>query len=141
MSDKQTTILVCDDNEDILEVVSLIVRRAGYHVISANGYKELLPLLDSARPDLLISDIRMPERDGFWIAEHMQMQGIRTPIIFMTAYDSNLYRTYAPFVGSVGFVTKPIDSQDLLAQIKKALEGTQPQAIGSAIPPPKSSAS
>jgi CheY-like chemotaxis protein len=130
MPNKPTTILVCDDNEDILEVVSMIVRRAGYNVVSANGYKELLPLLDSVQPDLLISDIRMPDRDGFWIAEHMQMQGIRTPIIFMTAYDSNLYRTYAPFVGSVGFVTKPIDSQDLLAQIKKALETVnQPQVM------------
>ena len=140
----KTTILVCDDNEDILEVVSMIVRRAGYNVVSANGYKELLPLFDTVRPDLLISDIRMPDRDGFWIAEHMQMQGIRTPIIFMTAYDSNLYRTYAPFVGSVGFVTKPIDSHDLLAQIKKALETgkQQPQELdGGTTQLPTSSAS
>ena len=122
MTDDKNKILVCDDNEDILEVVSTIVRRAGYSVISANGYQELLPLIDSVRPNLLICDIRMPERDGFWIAEHLQMHGIRIPIIFMTAYDSNLYRTYAPFVGSVGFVTKPIDSQELIAQIKKAIK-------------------
>jgi|ERR1043165_3931277 two-component system response regulator GlrR len=114
-------IIICDDNEDVLEVVSMIVRRAGYNVVTANGHKELLPLLDSSHPELLICDIRMPERDGFWIAEHLQMQGMRIPIIFMTAYDSNLYRTYAPFVGSVAFVTKPIDSQDLLSQIKRAL--------------------
>ncbi|MEI6235675.1 MAG: response regulator [Planctomycetota bacterium] len=125
MADDKITILVCDDNEDVLDVVSMIVRRAGYNVVSASGYKDVLPLLVSAKPSLLISDIRMPERDGFWIAEHMQMQGIRIPIIFMTAYDSNLYRTYAPFVGSVGFVTKPIDSHDLLTQIKMALSPTE----------------
>lgn len=121
MADDKITVLVCDDNADVLDVVSMIVRRAGYNVVPANGYKELLPLFDTTNAKVLVSDIRMPDRDGFWIAEHMQMQGIRIPIIFMTAYDSNLYRTYAPFVGSVGFVTKPIDAHDLLAQIKKAL--------------------
>src|SRR3954447_3705407 len=121
MADDKQTILICDDNEDILEVVAMIVRRAGYNVVTANGYKALLPLIDSVRPSLLICDIRMPERDGFWIAEHLQMSDTRVPIIFITAYDSNLYRTYAPFVGSVGFVTKPIDSQDLLRNINKAL--------------------
>lgn len=123
-SDTRDAIVICDDNEDVLEVVSMIVRRAGYKVVTAGGHKELLPLIDSVQPRLLICDIRMPERDGFWIAEHLQMQGQRIPIIFMTAYDSNLYRTYAPFVGSVAFVTKPIDSQELLAQIKKALNPT-----------------
>jgi CheY-like chemotaxis protein len=123
------TVVICDDNEDVLEVVSMIVRRAGYTVITANGHKELLPLIDSAKPNLLICDIRMPERDGFWIAEHLQMQGLRIPIIFMTAYDSNLYRTYAPFVGSVGFVTKPIDSQELLKQIKKAFNPASSSAV------------
>lgn len=123
MPEEPETILICDDNADILEVVSMIVRRAGYNVLSASGYAEVLPLLESAKPALLISDIRMPDRDGFWIAEHMQMNGLRIPIIFMTAYDSNLYRTYAPFVGSVGFVTKPIDARELVVQIKKALDG------------------
>ncbi|HLX61795.1 MAG TPA: response regulator [Planctomycetota bacterium] len=131
--DDKTVIVVCDDNEDVLEVVSTIVRRAGYNVLTAAGHKELLPLIDSAHPNLLICDIRMPERDGFWIAEHLQMQGQRIPIIFMTAYDSNLYRTYAPFVGSVGFVTKPIDSQQLLNQIKKALNPSSSSALLSKI--------
>lgn len=120
MSDKKT-VLICDDNEDILDVVSVIMSKAGYEVKGANSYKELLPLLDSTGASILICDIRMPERDGFWIAEHMQAKNIRIPIIFMTAYDSNLYRTYAPFVGSVGFVTKPIDSGELLRQVEKAL--------------------
>jgi CheY-like chemotaxis protein len=73
----------------------------------------------------------MPERDGFWVAEHLQMQGRRVPIVFMTAYDSNLYRTYAPFVGSVGFVTKPIDAQELVRQIEKGLAVTEAPQTGS----------
>ena len=129
MAGDNTVVVVCDDNEDVLEVVSMLVRRAGYNVLTAAGHKDLLPLIDSAHPSLLICDIRMPERDGFWIAEHMQMQGQRIPIIFMTAYDSNLYRTYAPFVGSVGFVTKPIDSQELLKQIHKALNPTPSSSL------------
>lgn len=121
MDEAKSTILICDDNEDILEVVTVIMQKAGYDVKGVTSYKELLPLIDAQKPDLLICDIRMPERDGFWIAEHIQSKNLNIPIIFMTAYDSNLYRTYAPFVGSVGFVTKPLDSQDLLLQVKKAL--------------------
>ena len=121
MDTTKKTILVCDDNEDILEVVSRIVKPAGYNVFLAGGYKEVLPLIGSVRPDLLICDIRMPVRDGFWIAEYLQMEGIQIPIIFITAFDTQLYRAYAPFVGSVGFVTKPFEADELLRQIEKAL--------------------
>ena len=115
-------IFICDDNEDILEVVSVLMKRAGYAVKGVTSYKELLPMLEQELPDLLICDIRMPERDGFWIAEHIQSKNLSIPIIFMTAYDSNLYRTYAPFVGSVGFITKPIDSAALISQVREALK-------------------
>ena len=121
MSDGKKTILVCDDNADILEVVSKILRSSGYIVFVANGYKEFLPQIESAHPDLLICDIRMPEHDGFWIAEHLQTQGIHIPIIFITAHDTNLYRAYAPFVGSVGYITKPFEDFELLGQVEKAL--------------------
>jgi CheY-like chemotaxis protein len=121
MAETKKTILVCDDNGDILELVTLILDSAGYRTVAANGYQELFPLLEKTRPDLLLCDIRMPDRDGFWIAEQMQMRGMQLPIIFMTAYDSNLYRTYAPFVGAVGFVTKPVHAAELLQLIHKTL--------------------
>jgi CheY-like chemotaxis protein len=121
MTESKPTILVCDDNGDILELVTLMLNSAGYRTVAANGYAELFPLLDKNNPSLLLCDIRMPERDGFWIAEQLQMRGSKIPIIFMTAYDSNLYRTYAPFVGSVGFVTKPLNAGELLQKIHKTL--------------------
>lgn len=125
MRNASKVVLICDDNLDILNVVSVIVRGAGYEVKSANSHQELLKILETCRPDLLISDIRMPGRDGFWIAEYLQSQNIRIPIIFMTAYDSSLYRAYAPFVGSVGFVTKPLDVDALLKKVAAALESEQ----------------
>jgi CheY-like chemotaxis protein len=127
MSNASKVILICDDNLDILNVVSMIVRGAGYEVKSASSHKELLTILETCQPDLLISDIRMPGRDGFWIAEYLQSQNINIPIIFMTAYDSSLYRAYAPFVGSVGFVTKPLDIDELLRQITRGLEARRPE--------------
>lgn len=120
MAVAQKSILVCDDNEDILEMVSKIVSNAGYKVFAANGYKEVIPLIGSVHPDLLICDIRMPVRDGFWIAEYLQVEGIRIPIIFITAFDTQLYRAYAPFVGSVAFVSKPFEEEVLLREIHNA---------------------
>ena len=143
MSGAKKRIFICDDNEDILELVTVLLQKAGYEVTGFKSNKELLPQLESNRPDLLVSDIRMPDRDGFWIAEHMQSKNLNIPIIFMTAYDSNLYRTYAPFVGAVGFVTKPIDATILLTQVREALKpksGSEPQPINGAddlVPLPK----
>ena len=124
MGASQKSILICDDNEDILELLSKMLRIAGYKVFAANGYKEVLPLIDSVHPDLLICDIRMPVRDGFWIAEFLQMEGKNIPIIFITAFDTQLYRAYAPFVGSVAFVTKPFEADELLGKIRNALDHT-----------------
>lgn len=143
MTDVKKKIFICDDNEDILEVVTVLMRKAGYEVTGFKSNKELLPRLESERPDLLICDIRMPDRDGFWIAEHMQTKNLNIPIIFMTAYDSNLYRTYAPFVGAVGFVTKPIDAANLLTQVraslkpKSAIEHQQANGADEQVPLPK----
>lgn len=121
MSGKKV-VIVCDDNFDILGLVSHVIQSAGYEVKRASSHKDVLQILDTCTPDLLVSDIRMPGRDGFWIAEYLQSVNLSIPIVFMTAYDSGLYRTYAPFVGAVEFLTKPIDVGELLRKVVAALE-------------------
>jgi len=120
-SEAQKTILVCDDDQDILDAVSMALVNAGYKVVTAHEHKELTNQIRLSPPDLIILDVRMPERDGFWIAEFLQVLGVNVPIMFMTAYDQMVYRLYAPFVGAVEYLIKPVDMQILLKKVERAL--------------------
>jgi DNA-binding response OmpR family regulator len=117
----QRTICLCDDDQEILDATSSVLTHAGYSVVQAHDHKELTRKLRECAPDLIILDVRMPERDGFWIAECLQVLGSTVPIMFMTAYDKILYRLYAPFVGSVEYLIKPVDPQVLLKKVEHAL--------------------
>jgi DNA-binding response OmpR family regulator len=115
------TILVCDDNEDILEILDFELSQHGFDVLLAHGYEELMALIQSHEVDLILLDISMPERDGFLVAETLQARGFKAPIIFITAFDKDFYRRYASLIGAVDFVAKPIDMDVLVARINKAL--------------------
>jgi DNA-binding response OmpR family regulator len=113
-------ILVCDDDHDIVMLLSVILEGAGYLVETAHGHVEFAAKFDpTAPPNLILMDVRMPERDGFSIAENL---GGRVPIIFVTAHDRPVYRLYAPIAGGADYVTKPFDPDDLLKRIEKALQ-------------------
>jgi DNA-binding response OmpR family regulator len=113
-------ILVCDDDKDILDLLSHILTQAGYTVATAGEHKSFMQRFNEAKPDLILLDVRMPEKDGFSIAE--QIQGdYRGPIIFITAHDRPVYRMCVPIVGATDYLPKPIDPEVLLARIEHAL--------------------
>ncbi|HEY3320541.1 MAG TPA: response regulator [Planctomycetota bacterium] len=114
-------ILLCDDDQGALDCVGKLLDSAGYSVSTAHDYREFMTRLTHDSPDLIILDVRMPERDGFWIAEALQVRGMHTPVIFLTGCDSSIYKLYAPFVGSVAYLLKPVDSDLLLQKVKHAL--------------------
>ena len=115
------TICICDDDQAVLDATSALLEQAGYRVLVAHEHRELESAMRDTKPDLLILDVRMPERDGFWVAEGLHALGNTIPIIFMTGYDRWIYRLYAPFVGSVQYLTKPVPPNVLLQKIEKAL--------------------
>ena len=115
-------IVVCDDCDDILGMLYSLLRRVGYRVETVHGYRELQELLKTAKPDLFILDVLMPEFDGFWIAEELHSQGYSVPIMFITAYDSPALRLNAPVMGAVEYLLKPIDPDILLPKVAKAFQ-------------------
>ena len=121
------TIVICDDNDDILEIFGMTLRNDGYNVGTAHNFNELRPLLKTLNPDLLILDIQIPdELDGFDIIEEIRRLGLALPIMLVTAHDHFMYRLYAPISGVRDFLTKPVDPEVLLQKIKLVL--TEPAA-------------
>jgi DNA-binding response OmpR family regulator len=127
-------ILVADDDLDIVRSVTMRLQFAGYEVISASDGKVATRLAFDAAPDLVILDIGMPYSDGHTVARNMlaSTDAKCTPIIFLTARDSEEDRAKASQAGACRFLTKPYKSEDLLETVSRSLECTRrPNRSGS----------
>ena len=128
-------ILVVDDNEIILKVLSLKLQAAGYQVITALDGAEAVAAARKEKPDLVLLDIGFPPDvdgvpwDGFRIMDWFQRLDTarKIPIIIITGSEDPKYKERAASSGAVAFFHKPIDHGDLLKVIRATLgEPTSP---------------
>lgn len=112
-------ILVVDDDEGVLDAISLILEEAGYSVDTSLKGEETYRIIDSFKPDLILLDVLMSGNDGRVICKKLKKTEStrRIPIIMISAHptaeaDSLEY-------GAQDFLAKPFDTQDLLKLIKK----------------------
>lgn len=116
-------ILVIDDNPNMGQIVSVMLRSKGYEITIAESGQEALTLLNERRPDLILCDILMPEMDGFEVFHRVRSErrwrGI--PFIFLTALTDETTRMSSTELGVDAFITKPFARQELLAVVAGAL--------------------
>ncbi|HZV97709.1 MAG TPA: response regulator [Methylophilaceae bacterium] len=118
----RTTILTVDDDPGILLLLGLRLKAAGYEVVTAQSGEEALAQIALSRPDLVISDLRMPGMDGMALFEHIHSTDPDLPFIMITADGSPLDASDAMARGIFCFMTKPFDSKQLLQQVAAALQ-------------------
>ena len=118
-----STILVVDDDESIRELLRLHLASAGYEVQVAEDAIAAGYMVLRSPPDLIISDVNMPHMDGFeFIAALKADKSIPSiPVIFLTSLEEGDYRGKA--LGAVGYVTKPVRADHLLALVAKHVPG------------------
>ncbi|MPZ77449.1 MAG: response regulator [Deltaproteobacteria bacterium] len=121
--DTQRTIMVVDDNPDIITIVKTILEGKGYNVSSASSGQELLNALKGQKPDLIILDIMMPEMDGLEVLSRLKSvtETASIPVILLTAkvqYEDVLggYKLGADY-----YITKPFTSTQLVNGINLLL--------------------
>jgi two-component system response regulator GlrR len=114
-------ILIVDDDQDILKLISIRLRAAGYDTAAANNGVEAMSAIALQRPDIVISDLRMPAMDGMALLEAVHNTHPTLPVIILTAHGSIPDAVRATQRGVFGFLTKPFDSQELLHQVAAAL--------------------
>ena len=113
----QNTVLVVDDDTSILDTVSSILSGEGYDVVSASTGQEALAAVARTRPLVILLDMRMPVMDGWAVARAMREQGIKVPIVVMTAAESA--KRWADEVGAEGYLAKPFGLDELLDTVER----------------------
>ncbi len=110
-------ILIIDDEKDLCMLLSTILSRKGYNVVTANTRREGITYLKRKRPDLVFLDLKLPDGDGIGLLSKIKEIDPSTVINIITAYGDNERRDMAKKEGVHGFIEKPFTQKDILKSI------------------------
>ncbi len=114
------TILICDDDEDILSALEIYLVQENYSVIKASNGKIALDKIEEHNVHLVLLDVMMPEMDGILTAVKIREKS-NLPIIFLSAKSEDTDRVLGLNMGADDYVTKPFNPIELLARVKAHL--------------------
>ncbi|MBM9615148.1 sigma-54-dependent Fis family transcriptional regulator [Desulfobulbus rhabdoformis] len=122
MTQYQAKVLLIDDESDLLRLWKLRLESNGYTVITAESGEEGLAAFAAWKPDVVLTDLRMPGIDGMALFEAIRQQNKSVPVIIITAHGSIPEAVEATRQGVFSFLTKPIDGAELVNEVANALE-------------------
>jgi two-component system response regulator GlrR len=114
-------LLLVDDDPDLLKLLSMRLTAAGYHVTAVVSAEDALAQLDVARPQLVVSDVQLPGRDGLALFDAIRQRHPALPVILLTAHGTIPDAVEATARGVFTYLTKPFDGKALLEKIGQAL--------------------
>ena len=120
------TVLVVDDSPTMRQMVAFTLTSAGFQVVEAGNGKEAVGKVNGgAKPDLVVTDLNMPEMDGITlIKEIRKMPALTfTPILMLTTEASDDKKKAGQAAGATGWIVKPFNPEQMMAVIKKVLPG------------------
>ena len=118
------TILVVDDEKNIVQLARLYLTNEGYRVETAFDGKQALERAKSVRPDLIVLDIMMPEMDGLTVVQELRKTS-KVPVIMLTARGEDIDRIVGLEVGADDYMAKPFNPRELVARVKAVLRRSQ----------------
>lgn len=114
-------ILVVDDEDSITDLVATALRYEGFDVAVASAGREALSLIRSYRPDVVLLDVMLDDIDGFEVIRRMTGEGLRVPVLFLTARDTPDDRVHGLTLGADDYICKPFSLAELIARVRVAL--------------------
>lgn len=114
------TILVCDDDRDIVEALTIYLKAEGYRVLPARNGAEALGMLEREQVHLILMDIMMPQMDGLQATARIR-EIANIPILFLTAKSEDTDKILGLNVGADDYITKPFNPMELLARVRSHL--------------------
>ncbi|MEJ2738417.1 MAG: response regulator transcription factor [Dehalococcoidia bacterium] len=124
-----TTILIVDDEPNIVELARLYLEREGFLVVSAGNGKDALSMLESAGISLVVLDLMLPDMDGFEVCREIRKKS-ELPVLMLTARKEDIDKIVGLELGADDYLTKPFNPRELVARVKAVLrryrEGRKP---------------
>jgi two-component system response regulator GlrR len=117
----KASLLLVDDDPDLLRLLTIRLKANGYNVTAVDSAQRALASIAAARPDLVLTDLRMEGMDGMALFDEIQVSYPGLPVVILTAHGTIPEAVAAVKRGVFGYLTKPYDAEELLAQIERAL--------------------
>jgi len=122
------TILIVDDDIDILESFELAMRAEGATTLTASDGTEAIAKCTAHNPDAIILDMMLPKRSGFLVLEELQRLGTPPIVVMVTANEGKRHMAYAKSLGVAAYLMKPISLERLIDTVSCLLHETKNSA-------------
>ena len=127
MASAPKTILLVDDDNDIIESMRTVLESKGYRIIVARDGNAGLTVAERESPDLIVLDMMMPKKSGFLVLEKLKSRpGGLIPTIMITGNEGSRHRAYAEFLGVKDYIRKPFAIEKLVKSVEKVLGTNDP---------------
>jgi two-component system OmpR family response regulator len=120
-AESRLRLLIVDDEENITDLLEMALRYEGFDVEVAATGRAALASATSFRPHLVVLDVMLPDLDGFEVQRRLSADGLRVPILFLTARDSTEEKVRGLTLGADDYVTKPFGLEELVARVRAIL--------------------
>jgi CheY-like chemotaxis protein len=119
----QSTILLVEDEHQQRDALTMLFESEGYAVLAAETAEKGLHFLQQTVPHLVVTDVKLPEMDGFTFFDQVRSKPAlqRIPFIFITGYNDPAAIEEVKKLGAVGYITKPYELENLLQMVKNNL--------------------
>lgn len=125
--DAMPTVLVVDDQANIIELARLYLRKDGFDVLAASDGEEAMRLARTAKPDLMVLDLMLPKVDGLEVCRRLRKESTELPIIILTARDEDVDKIVGLELGADDYMTKPFNPRELVARVHAVLRRSEPK--------------
>lgn len=122
MSTLQKTVLIVDDESDLQEIMGGVLTPLGVQCVYASNGKDAISIIENVFPDVIVSDINMPQMSGLDVLAYLKEQGIFTPMILVTGYGDREKMRKAWHLGAYDFLDKPLKFDVLKSTVQSALD-------------------
>jgi two-component system OmpR family response regulator len=114
-------VLLVDDEDNLRSMLEAALRHMGFDVTTATNGRDALALVGTALPDIIVLDVMMPDLDGFEVCRRLRSDGVRTPVLFLTARDATEDKVRGLTTGGDDYLVKPFSLEELVARLHAVL--------------------
>ena len=115
--DRQKTVLIVEDEKNIVDILRFNLQREGYQTLEAYDGEVGLNKARSEKPDLILLDVMLPRMNGFEVCRALRQAGDNVPVIILTAREEETDKVLGLEIGADDYITKPFSMRELIARV------------------------